>query len=92
MLIAAVLLVVLIFVWYMMPQEDFLSCRGCSGKMKPGGTLAINPYVWPYSATYNVDDLYVLNKDYGIDFGFTDGPLYHKNTPDHTEMVGYGSI
>jgi hypothetical protein len=93
MIIAIVLVVLLLVLWYCgyMPacgrSEGYRSCRGCDGMMSRAGTLVINPYVWPYSGANCIDDLYISSKDSGIDFGFGRGPLTHLNTPDHVELI-----
>jgi hypothetical protein len=63
--------------------EGYRSCRDCTGySMSKSGTTVINPFVWPYSGTSCVDDLYIKNKDVGLDLGFTLAPI-SPNTPDH---------
>ncbi len=76
------------FNWLKNPSETYSSCRDCDGyRMNKSGTLVINPFIWPYSGASCVDDLYILNKDSGLDLGFNQGPLTHLNTPDHVELV-----
>ncbi len=95
MIIAIILVVALILMWYYGyldslscgRSEGYRSCRGCDGHMSIGGTLVINPYIWPYSGANCVDDMYVMNRDNGTDFGFGKGPLTHLSTPDHVELI-----
>jgi len=95
MIIAIILVVSLLLLWYYGylgglscgRSEGYRSCRGCDGRMSVDGTLVINPYIWPYSGANCVDDMYVMNRDNGTDFGFGKGPLTHLNTPDHVELI-----
>lgn len=82
--IAAVIFV--LFILFVSP-EGFRDCDDCDKKMPSTGVSVINPFVWPYSGTSHVDDLYILNHDNGVDLGFKTGPLYSLNTPDHVELV-----
>jgi hypothetical protein len=69
-------------------QEKYRSCRDCDGySMSPTGTPVLNPFIWPYSGTRCVDDIYILGKDAGIDIGTTVGPLTHLNSPDHVILT-----
>ncbi len=78
----------LILIAYFASRESFLPCIDCSDNYVPkNGVLVINPYVWPYSGTKCVDDLYILNKDHGQDIGFSKPQMRHLNTPDHVELV-----
>lgn len=69
------------------PAENYGPCRYCDSdsnyRVPRNGTLVLNPYVWPYSGTQNVNDLYILNKDVGTDFNFECGPLTQLSAPDH---------
>ncbi len=93
MLVAVILVIVILLLWYggylagLNGVEGFRSCTGCDGRASMGGTLVINPYIWPYSGSNCVDDMYVMNRDNGTDFGFDKGPLTHLNTPDHVELI-----
>ncbi len=92
MFIAILLIVILIALWYFGyigtgHQEAYRSCHDCINKMPRDGILVVNPYVWPYSGTSNIDDLYILNKDIGTNLGFGTAPLTHLSTPDHVELV-----
>ncbi len=92
MIIAVLLLVILIFLWYfgyiaLGRGEAYRSCSDCINKMPRDGILVVNPFVWPYSGTANVDDLYILNKDIGTNLGFNTAPLTHLSTPDHVELI-----
>lgn len=68
-------------------SEEFQACYQCDKRMPINGVSVLNPFVWPYSGTPHVDDLYILNHDSGVDLGFTGGPLYSLNTPDHIELI-----
>ncbi len=93
MLIAIILVVVLILLWYcgylnvLGLREGYRSCRECDGRMSKDTTLVINPFIWPYSGSNCIGDLYVMNRDNGTDFGFNAGPLTHLSTPDHVELI-----
>jgi hypothetical protein len=68
--------------------ENYKSCRDCGNdSVAANGTIVVNPFVWPYSGSQCVDDLYILNKDTGVDIGTGKGPLTHLNTPDHVIMT-----
>lgn len=83
LLIVAILLII-----YFARKESFLPCIDCSDNYVPKkGVLVINPFVWPYSGTKCVDDLYILNSDYDQDIGFSRPQMRHLNTPDHVELV-----
>ncbi len=95
MFIALLLVLTLIVLWYCgylgggCTTEGYRSCRECSPTgMSSGGALVVNPFIWPYSGTGCVSDLFILNKDAEIDFGFDKGPLTHLSTPDHAELIG----
>lgn len=86
---AIVVICVMIIVVYCprMKAEPFRSCRHCDGYFMPrAGMSVLNPFIYPYSATPCVDELYMLNKDRGIDFGFVDSArptLTSPSAPDH---------
>lgn len=93
--------VILLILWYLgsidagvkkwfsaAAAEGYRSCRDCDGYLMPAnGITVINPFVWPYSGTQCIDDLYILNKDVGLDLGFRSGPVTHLNTPDHVVLT-----
>ena len=86
--ISVVVLVLVIIIWWLWGREGFGVCRDCNGyRMPRDGVPVLNPYIWPYSGTACVDDLYILNKDTGVDLNFTRAPLTHLNTTDHVELV-----
>jgi hypothetical protein len=92
MLIAIILIIVLVLMWYfgyilVRRTEAYRSCRDCIGRMPRDGILVVNPFVWPYSGTACPADLYILNKDIGTGLGFGSAPLTHLNTPDHVELI-----
>jgi hypothetical protein len=68
------------------PTEDYRACFGCNDdyRMIDGGMSVINPVIWPYSATTNIDPLYSSKKQL---FGFTNQPLINQFTPDHVVMT-----
>ena len=67
--------------------EGYRSCRDCTGlSMSKSGTTVINPFIQPYSGTSCIDDLYIKNKDSGLDLGFTLAPV-SPNTPDHVPQT-----
>lgn len=87
-----VLLLIIIFLvvlyWKDLAGESYRSCRDCDGyQMSPKGTPVINPFIWPYSGTRCVDDVYILGKDTGIDIGTSVGPLTHLSSPDHVILT-----
>ena len=64
--------------------ENYSPCMDCDGyKIPRNGISVLNPYVYPYSGTQCVDNLYILNKDIGTDFNFAKGPLTQASDPDH---------
>jgi hypothetical protein len=68
--------------------ESYRSCRDCDGySMAANGTPVLNPFIWPYSGTRCVDDIYILGHDAGIDIGTGTGPLTHLNSPDHVILT-----
>ncbi len=72
-----------------MSEEAYRSCRHCDEyKMNKNGTPVLNSFIWPYSSTASVDDLYILNKDSGLQLNFSTAPLTHLSTPDHVELTG----
>lgn len=81
------LIVVVILLVCFASSEEFRECYWCESRMPVNGVSVLNPYVWPYSGTNHVDDLYILNHDAGVDLGFAGGPLYSLNTPDHVELI-----
>ena len=83
-LICMIVIAVLV-IYYYNHIENYGPCRSCDGyKMPRNGISVLNPYVWPYSGTQCVDDLYILNKTTGADFNFASGPLTHASDPDHS--------
>lgn len=90
----ALVVVVLLLLAFAAGQEGFRSCAGdgCALTMSPMGTLRLNPFVLPYSGTQCVDDLYIANVDSGLKFDDRGAKMYHLNTPDHVELMGYGSV
>jgi hypothetical protein len=87
------LIIIILLVWYLVSNkmipgtESYRSCRDCDGNViAKNGTTVLNPFVWPYSGTQCVDDLYILNQDTGIDIG-SDVPMSHRNTPDHVILT-----
>jgi len=70
-------------------QEGYRSCRGCDGNVMPWNSpLALNPFVYPYSGTSCLDDVYKLGADGSVDVGFNDKTLTHLSEPNHIQMVG----
>ena len=73
-------------------KEPFRSCTDCdktgaADRIPTGGMTVLNPFVYPYSGTSCVNDLYVLHNDADVDLGSDLGPLTHLNTPDHVAMT-----
>lgn len=63
-------------------KEDFGYCPGCSHiGISKEGTPVINPYIWPFSGTDCIDDIYAVNK---LD---DEIPLTHASTPDHVVLT-----
>jgi hypothetical protein len=73
--------------WLAWRREGYRSCNDCDGRMPRLGMVVLNPFMWPYSGTSCVDDLYILNKDSGLDLGFETTPITHLTTPDHAELL-----
>jgi hypothetical protein len=87
-LIIAILLCLIYFLVDKKKNECYTSCRDCTGNViTSGGTSVINPFIWPYSGTPCVDDLYIQNKDTGLDVGFNTSNLYSLTTPDNVIMT-----
>lgn len=92
-----ILLVIVIFllVWYYkdiylqrIDAENYRSCRDCDGySMSATGTNVLNPFIWPYSGTKCVDDVYILGKDAGVDIGTAVAPLTNPSSPDHVILT-----
>lgn len=99
MLTAVAIILILFVIWYFkldviawiqraFKRENYGPCNYCDDYRVPrNGTLVLNPYVWPYSGTQNVDDLYILSRDNGTDFNFECGPLTQLNAPDHVILT-----
>jgi len=86
-LLLGVVAIIAIYYWYD-NIEHYGPCKDCDGyKMPRNGVSVLNPYVWPYSGTQCVDDLYILNKDTGTDFNFASGPLTQASAPDHVILT-----
>ena len=66
-------------------SEHYSPCSDCDRNvLAGGGTSVLNPFIYPYSATSCVDDIYKLkNKE----FNFGAGAMYHQNTPDHVILT-----
>jgi hypothetical protein len=85
----AIVVIILYFVWARWsgpsqdgnstPGEQFRSCRGCDYHTNESGEVAINPYIWPYSATECVGNVTAKGKMVGL---IVD-PLQAANAPDH---------
>jgi len=86
-LVVILVVIVIILVWYLYSKENYGVCNDCDNKVMPqDGLVVLNPFIWPYSGTPCINDLYLLNKDNGVDLGFEAGPMYHLTTPDHVAM------
>ncbi len=85
---AIYVLAIILLLWYLSISavENYRSCRGCDDSMPQDGVVVLNPFIWPYSATGSVDDLYIANKDSKLDLGFGMPPV-SLNTPDHVVMT-----
>lgn len=82
------IVILLLVIYYTTPREPYRSCRDCDGyAMAPNGTPVLNPFIWPYSGTQCVDDVYILGKDAGVDIGTGITPLTHLNSPDHVILT-----
>jgi hypothetical protein len=81
-IVGVTIVIIILIIVIMWPREQFRSCRYCDGYNIPrNGLLVINPYIYPYSGTEFIDDLYKKGK---VDKYV---PLTHLNTPDHVELV-----
>lgn len=79
-----VLLIVLIIllVWYANAGEGFFACTYCDTySPTPATSVVLNPFVWPYSGTGSIDDVYVVEKD--SENGGGTATMYNQFTPDH---------
>jgi hypothetical protein len=87
--VALLVSILLVLYWYFyLYTEAYRSCRGCDDyRMPRNGVAVLNPFIWPYSGTSCVDDLYILNKDSGVNLNFSEAPLTHLSTPDHVELI-----
>ena len=85
---AIILTLILLMIVYLWRREGYRSCQDCDDyRMDRRGTAVINPYIWPYSGTDCVDDLYIANASKKLDINFSTAPLTHLNTPDHVELI-----
>ena len=86
LLVIVILLIALYFV--NARAEPYRSCRDCDGYVvAPNGMPVLNPFLWPYSGSRCVDDVYILSKDAGVDIGTAVTPLTHLNSPDHVLLT-----
>lgn len=86
-IIVAMLLAVYLLATNSSP-ESFAPCP-CDNPSTPKSVTVLNPFIWPYSGTPCVDDLYMLaqtRKDDTI-LNTPRGPLTHLNSPDHVEFA-----
>jgi hypothetical protein len=89
MIVALLLTIVLLLLYWKWCVESFLPCEGCddvglfvAGTDKFAGLPAINPYTWPYSGTADLSDLYVANLIRSDRM-----PLTHLSAPDHVLLT-----
>lgn len=81
------IVVLCVYVIIVPRTERYRSCNDCGGRSIPRfGVSVLNPYVWPYSGGSCVNDMYVINRDHGIDIDFAPTPS-HLSTPDHVELA-----
>lgn len=83
--VLAVVAIMLAIVLLKNERENFGYCvpdDKCSRALSKEGTLVINPYMWPYSGTTCIDDLYAVNK-------MQDDmpPLTSLSAPDHVVLT-----
>ncbi len=79
-LTAVLIVIVVVLVWMCYTQEGFWPCNYCDTysplKSPP---VVLNPYVWPYSGTGAVEDIYIHELDNpGVK------SMYNQFTPDHS--------
>lgn len=87
-LLVIVIFLIALYLSDVYPMEKYRSCRDCDDYvMAPNGTPVLNPFIWPYSGTRCVDDVYILSKDAGVDIGTAITPLTHLNSPDHVILT-----
>lgn len=68
-----------------MRTENYRSCGDCDNHNMPtNGISVLNPFIWPYSGTPCVGDLY--NSDKSTD-AQSSGSLTHLNAPDHVVLT-----
>lgn len=87
--IGILIIVLIIWLFFYRDVENYRQCYSCSDdyRMLDGGMVVSNPFIWPYSGTQDVGKIYQLSDAMQSDFGFTDEPLIHLNTPDHVLMT-----
>jgi len=94
-----VLIIILLLAYHYEPKitawvkslksEKYTPCLDCGKyKMASTDTIGLNPFMYPYSATQDIDSLYILNKDKNIDVGFGVIKPIRKSDADHTIAVG----
>lgn len=85
---AVIIIALLLVIYLAVDWEEFAPCP-CDNPATPKAVTVLNPFIWPYSGTPCVDDLYQLAQDRKDDtiLNTPRGPLTHLNTPDHVEFV-----
>lgn len=91
----AVLVIILLYMWYDNPKENYLPCTDCA-VVAPYQLDVLNPFIYPYSGS---DDLHFLVAEKGLDAPYfppafqtprPEIPMTQATAPDHVLHVGYG--
>lgn len=86
------IIIILIFVWYIWFYSGLIEhygvCKDCDLVSMPrNGILVLNPYIWPYSGAPCINDLYKMNKQHPIEFGYDNEAPYHLQAADHVALM-----
>ena len=92
--IAIVAVIIILGGGYYYSREHYGVCTDCTGKqLKPFGAV-INPFIWPFSASADIDRL--RRESAAPSESFAAGPIvrpthtmYHSFAPDHPPAEGY---
>lgn len=82
-LVALCVLVVILIVWSR--RESYMTCGECTQPLRSDRQLLLNPFVYPYSGTKCVGDVYSANA--ATVSPDAAGPMYNATTPDHQPMT-----
>lgn len=85
-LLAIVVVLIILVAIYYARAEGFQSCSFCDDKYPKNRPVAINPFIWPYSASGCPTDYIDKSVQMLAADGVT-GPVYSLNTPDHAALT-----